>query len=247
MAMNKVFKNINFWNLFVFLERDDLEADTVEKQLEMLAEDFRIESGNKQYKHDGQSFQEDYSIVFFEFELGNDYLLQLEFIPKAEGSGKYLHLKDKKNGILHLMGWWDLDAWHPYCLRAEELLTITDYLKKQSQDPWSGNDLPLLLLHDFIGFDSPDKAEDFAQKVFESFKSLGVEGFKNADPKPIAVFYQEEEAYRWEKHSKLGFVFESEVYNCYSLRNAAHNSGKEEKGRFPFDDWNKLINDLHGL
>jgi hypothetical protein len=238
--MNKVFKELNFWNLFIFLERDDLEADTVEKQLDALSTDFRIETGNNEYKHDGQSFQEDYSIVFFEFDLSPDYMLQLEYIPRPEGCGKYLHLKDKKQDRLHLMGWWDLDAWHPYCLREEEVLAINERLKGQSSGPWAGTDLPLLLLHDFVGFDSPEGAESFAQKVFEAFKSLGIEGFMKAEPKPVAVFYQEEEAYSWRKDAKLGYVFESKIYNCYSLRNAAHNSG-EEKGRFPFEDWNKLM------
>jgi hypothetical protein len=83
----------------------------------------------------------------------------------------------------------------------------------------------------------------FAQKIFESFKSMGIEGFSKAEPKPIAVFYQEEEAYTWKEDNKLGFLFESKVYNCYSLRNSAHNGG-QEKGRFPFEDWKILMEKL---
>lgn len=241
--MNRVFNHLDFWNLYIFLERDDLEADTVEKQLELLETDFRIENANEEYKHDGQSFREDYSIVFFEFNLGADYMLQLEYIPRPDGCGKYLHLKDKRKNELHLMGWWDLDAWHPYCLREEELNAIVSYLKKSESGPWSGNQLPILLLHDFVGFDSPEKAEAFAQKIFESFKNMGIEGFSKAEPKPIAVFYQEEEAYTWKEDKKLGFLFESKVYNCYSLRNSAHNGG-QEKGRFPFEDWKIIMEKL---
>ena len=240
LEMNKIFQDLNFWNLFVFLERDDIEPETIEKQLEILSKDFRIETGKNQYKHDGDNFQEDYSIVFFEFDLGPEYQLQLEYIPRPEGSAKYLHLKNKKENKVHLMGWWDLDAWHPYCLREEELRAINNFVKNQQKGSLSGSDLCLLLMHDFVGFDSAEKAESFAQEVFKTFKGIGIEGFAKADPKPIAVFYQKEEAYHWLNEARLGFVFESKVYNCYSLRNSAHSSG-EEKGRFPFEDWKKLM------
>jgi hypothetical protein len=238
--MNSVFKDLNFWNLFIFLEREDIEADTVEKQLELLSPDFLSKSGQNRYSHDGENIQEAYSIVFFDIDLGSDYLLQLEYIPRPEGSAKYLHLKDKKNNTLYLMGWWDLDAWHPYCLMEDELKAINNYVKSQNSGPFSGTDLSLLLLHDFVGFDNPDKAEHFAQMIFDSFKTLQIEGFAKADPKPIAVFYQEEEAYLWKKDARLGQVFESKIYNCYSLRNAQHSKG-EEKGRFPFEEWKKLM------
>ena len=241
--MNLVFRDLNFWNLFIFLERDDIEADTVEKQLETLSTDFSIKTGQNQYKHDGDDFQEDYNIVFFDFDLGSDFLLQLEYIPRPEGSAKYLHLKDKKQNKNFLMGWWDLDAWHPYCLKEEELMLINDYVKNQKAGKFSGTDLALLLLHDFVGFDSPEKAEKFAQLVFDTFKKLQMEGFSKADPKPIAVFFQEEEAYQWKKDTHLGDVFESKIYNCYSLRNAQHISG-EEKGRFPFEEWKKIMGSL---
>ena len=238
--MNDSFKQLSFWNLFVFLEREDIEGDTVQLQLEILAEDFRIETAKNQYKHDDQAFQDDYSIVFFEFDCGPDNTIQLEYIPRPEGSGKYLHLKDKKTDQLHLMGWWDLDAWHPYCLREEELEKLNTFWKNQPNSPWFGNDLPLLLLHDFVGFDDADKAEDFAQKVFECFNILRIGGFSKEEAKPIAVFYQEEEEYHWKKDAKLGWVFESKIYNCYSLRNAAHSKG-DEKGKFPYAEWNKLM------
>jgi hypothetical protein len=241
--MNKVFRDLNFWNLFIFLERDDIEADTVEKQLDTLSADFSIKNGQNQYKHDGDNFQEDYSIVFFEFDLGADYRLELEYIPRPEGSAKYLHLRDKKQNKIFLMGWWDLDAWHPYCLMDEELKLINDYVKNQKSGNFSGTDLALLLLHDFVGFDNPDKAEEFAQLIFDTFKKLQMEGFGKVDPKPIAVFYQAEEAYLWKNDTRLGNVFESKVYNCYSLRNAQHSSG-EEKGRFPFEEWKKLMQRL---
>jgi len=241
--MNSVFRDLNFWNLFVFLEREDIENDTVEKQFELLSTDFATKSGENRYKHDDENIQEDYSIVFFEFDLGPDYLLQLEYIPRPEGSAKYLHLKDIKQNILFLMGWWDLDAWHPYCLMETELLAINKFVKNQKSGPFSGTDLCLLLLHDFVGFDNPEKAEHFAQVVFDSFKTLQIEGFAKADPKPIAVFYQEEEAYLWKNDARLGQVFESKIYNCYSLRNANHSKG-EEKGRFPFEAWKKLMDNF---
>jgi hypothetical protein len=241
--MNTVFRDLNFWNLFIFLEREDIEGDMIDKQLDALSADFSSKSGQNRYSHDGDNIQEDYSIIFFDFDLGPDYLLQLEYIPRPEGSAKYLHLKDKKNNTLYLMGWWDLDAWHPYCLMEEELLAINNYVKNQKTGPFSESDLSLLLLHDFVGFDSPEKAEQFAQLIFDSFKKLQIEGFAKSDPKPVAVFYQEDEAYNWKKDAILGSVFESKIYNCYSLRNAQHSKG-EEKGRFPFEEWKKLMEDF---
>ena len=241
--MNPVFKDLNFWNLFVSLDREDVENEMVEKQLELLSADFNIETKDKEYKHDEESFQDDYSIVYFEFDLNNQYCLQLEYIPKPEGGGKYLHLKDKTQNVVHLMGWWDLDAWHPYCLKEEELINNNNRLKKQKNSPWFGTDLPLLLLHDFVGFDQADKAEKFAQKIFKTYQELAIPGFDKIEPKPIAVFYQEEEKYNWIEDSRLGWVFESKVYNCYSLRNPAHNEGKE-KGKFPFKEWNEIVKSL---
>jgi len=144
------------------------------------------------------------------------------------------------------MGWWDLDAWHPYCLMETELAAINDYIKNREKGPFAGTDLCMLLLHDFVGFDSAEKAENFAQIIFNLFKNIQMEGFAKADPKPIAVFYQEEEAYIWRKDIRLGQVFESKIYNCYSLRNAQHSKG-EEKGRFPFEEWKSLMETLQKI
>jgi hypothetical protein len=241
--MNKIFSHINFWNLFIFLEREDIELEEIESQIEQLATDFKIDIEKNKYKHEGQSIEDDYRVIIFEFDINEHYYLQLEYIPRAEGSGKYLYLKDLKKNEKQLMGWWDLDAWHPYCLREDELRKVSEILKNKKDSYWFDSDLPLLLLHDFVGFEKPDKADKFAEGIFKTFESLKIDGFKQAETKPIAVFYLEEEKYKWLADSNFGWLFESKVYNCYSLRNKAHSEG-EEKGRFPFEDWKNLLSEL---
>jgi hypothetical protein len=241
--MNKIFSDLKFWNLFIFLEREDIDFEEIESQVELVAENFKIGTEKNKFKHDGQTFEEDFRVIIFEFDFSEDYMLQLEYIPRAEGSGKYLYLKNYSTNEKQLMGWWDLDAWHPYCLKEDELIKISELLKNKKDSIWYETKLPLLLLHDFVGFDNPDKADKFANKIFKTFESLNIEGFKQAATKPIAIFYLEEEKYRWISDPEIGWTFESKVYNCYSLRNKAHSKG-EEKGRFPFEDWKNLMSKI---
>ncbi len=238
--MNPVFKEVDFWNLFFFLEYESLEEEILENQLELLAKDFHRKWIQKNIQIEGQGVNQEFTVIEFEFLLPESFALIVEYIPFPLGSGKYLHLSNQKTKERHLMGWWDFDAWHPYCLQSEELEQINLWNKNNPSSYWHGTDFTLLMLHDFVGMDQAQKAEKFAQNIFQIYKQMNLEGFDAMPTKPVAVFYQEEEKYLWKKDAELGYLFESPIYNCYSLRNRSHLTG-QEKGRFPFELWKKIM------
>jgi hypothetical protein len=239
--MNKIFKQLSFWNLFAFLERDDMDEEELEEQLEELAKDFNIKSNSFEFEHEGQDFTGETRTITFEFYCGSDYDLNLEYTPHPESSEKQLFLVNKTTEERHLMGWWNLENWHPFCLKEEELNELIAYWQTQDTQ-WSNPDLSLVILHDFVGFDNEAAADAFSLRVFEAFQRLAVRGFNKAPQKPVAVFYYEDRQYYWEEDEKLGSVYDSKVYACYSIRNAAHAAGQE--GRFPFEEWQLLMDDL---
>lgn len=236
--MNNTFKQLSFWNLFAFLERDEMEEEEVEAQMEALSTDFHIKTTVFEFQHEGQDFAGETRTVVFEFDCGIDYDLHLEYTPHPESSEKQLFLINKQSGERYLMGWWNLENWHPYCLHEEELNALLSYWQQQDIQ-WSNSDLALVLLHDFVGFDNEAAADAFGLRVFEAFQRLAIKGFNKSPQKPVAVFYYEDSQYHWEQDAALGRVFDSKVYACYSIRNAAHAEGKE--GRFPFVEWKQLM------
>jgi len=58
------------------------------------------------------------------------------------------------------------------------------------------------------------------------------------DDVSFTPFY-ENESYTWLKHNKLGWVYESIRYDCYSIRNESHASGEE--ALFPFEQYQEMI------
>lgn len=237
--MNKIFNELAFWNLFAFLERDDMDEEELEAQLTELGKDFHIKSNSFEFKHEGEDYSGETQTIIFEFNCGADYDLNLEYTPHPESSEKQLFLIDKKKDERHLMGWWNLENWHPFCLQEAELDKLIAYWQQQEDSPWTNPDLALALLHDFVGFDSEAAADAFGLRAFEAFQRLAIKGFNKTPQKPIAVFYYADSEYHWEEDPKLGKVYDSKVYACYSIRNAAHAEGKE--GRFPFVAWKALM------
>ncbi len=238
--MNSVFKQLAFWNLFTHLEGPELTEEDIEAWQDQLSQDYEIKEEVFDFEVEGQTVRGLNRIIIFNFNCGA-YQLQLEYTPHPEGSEKYLYLIGPHNTDKQLMGWWNLENWHPFCLHQEELFQLLEYWQKH--DPrWENPDLALVLLHDFVGFDNPNKADDFALKVYEAYQRLAVGKIRKAPQKPIAVFVYEDSQYHWKKDPKLGMVFDSKVYACYSIRNAAHAHGAE--GRFPFEDWQKLMRKL---
>lgn len=237
--MNKVFKKLPFWNLFTHLERNDVAEEDVEEWLNELAEDYSLRKEKFEVELDGQQHTGTNRILLFNFNCGR-YELQLEYTAHPEGSEKYLYLlgpKKKKQ----LMGWWNLENWHPFCLHEEELYQLLDYWQKNDKR-WENRDLALVLLHDFVGFTDWEQADAFAKEVYEAYQRLAVKNIRKAHQKPVAVFVYEDSAYHWEQHNKLGWIFTSDVYACYSIRNEAHSTGNE--GRFPFEDWQKMMREI---
>jgi hypothetical protein len=51
--------------------------------------------------------------------------------------------------------------------------------------------------------------------------------------------------YRWEDDVELGWVFTSDEYCCYSLRNRAHHDSNE--GRFPFAAFREMMAELQQI
>lgn len=241
IIMNKVFTQLSFWKLFTQLEYDRVNEEEIETWMTSLEKDFQVKQDNFDYQHDNQNFEGQNKVVVFEFDCGPDFALQLEYTPHPEGSDKFLYLYEKKSAQQHLMGWWDLGRWHPYALHVDELHKLLDYWEK-NDDRWSNRELPLILLHDFVGLENNKAADDFSLEVFKAYEQLEIKGFAKAKQKPIAIFVYEDCQYKWKDHPKLGKVFDSGVYACYSIRNPAHEHSDE--GRFPFDKWSKLMKSL---
>jgi len=234
------FKKLAFWNLFSFLERAEVKEEMVDQWLDALGQDFKIEREQFDFKVGNQRQEGFNRILVLEFDCGRGYTLRLEYTPHPEGGEKYLYLcaphQEKQ-----LMGWWNLENWHPYALSPEELDLLLSYWEKQG-GKWTNRHLAHALLHDFVGLDSEEATADYAAKTFEAFNELRIKGFAKVEQKPIAIFYYEDSEYHWRYNRKLGWLFESDQYACYSIRNKAHSKGEE--GRFPFEDWNYLMKQI---
>jgi len=226
-----------------------MESEMSEKKfstiLQEMQDGFPFREEEVRYKLEDKNYIDTNYVVEFEFQCGEKYSLILEctiyFAENIAESEQRLFLRNKNTDNMHILGWWDHEHWHPLCIRPEESIALSDYWRKN--DPiWENTNFPMFMLKNFIGFDNETKAKAFNKKLYKSFENLKL---KNAEFYIKAIsqvpFYKDEQ-YVWKEDPALGWVYESDVYNCYSIRNAAHIESDEE--RFPFEEWNDMINSL---
>jgi hypothetical protein len=85
----------------------------------------------------------------------------------------------------------------------------------------------------------------FKQSIRLDFEQLGCPIPENLKEKLLYVPFYADENYKWEQNKKLGWVYESEVYNCYSIRNECHSENPDEL--FPFKEYQAMIDAMSEL
>ncbi len=233
--MNKTLHDEEFWHLYYALELEDLSRDAVALQLEGLAEDFTVRSEEISSELAGTQTPAS-RVAEFLFPLTGDAALVLEYEPEIYGASINLFLQPEP-GLRQEMGWWDLARWHPYCLRSEELELLLRFWQTAGTT-WEDPNAPFLLLAPFVGIRDEIEHARLLTSVGDAYKSL-CRSPSGDLPDPSLHFRAD---YRWEEHSDLGWVFTSDVYSCYSIRNESHAGGDE--GSFPFSAWAQQIWEL---
>lgn len=244
--MQDVFSNAKFWELFyrMEIELEEVEYDSI---LSQLKEAFKYREDMITYEYEGKEKTSIDKVIEFEFSCGISFSLRLDlFLEHRSGNWANtetnLYLLDKKDGKVHQMGWWDLARWHPLCLKREEFELLLEYWNLN--DPiWKNTPFPKLLLKNYVGFQEETSLESFKEETLMEFRSLLLDDFEMVQETLSSMFFCED--YEWKKHESLGWVFESEVYNCYSIRNECHASGEE--GLFPFKEYQEMIEDVKAL
>lgn len=240
--MNPVFATRAFWQSCLTLEPKNVSASDLAAQLDELRGDFTVREETISFECAGQQNTAVQRTVEFPFFCGDRFSLVIEYNPDVFGCDTYLFLVNKRSGTKQLMGWSDLARWHPYCLHPDELDALLEFWRRRD-DRWAVVELPLLLLCQFVGLATPADLETLQRRADAAYRALGLtapgESLQNVP------FLHVPEAYRWEIDAELGWVFTSDEYCCYSLRNRPH-AGSDE-GRFPFTAFREMMGDIRKL
>ncbi len=90
----------------------------------------------------------------------------------------------------------------------------------------------------FVGISDETELGHLLTSVDEAYNSLCP--FPTAGLPEPSLHLRDD--YRWEQHPDLGWVFTSDDYACYSIRNECHAGGDE--GSFPFVAWARQMSAL---
>jgi hypothetical protein len=244
--MQEAFLNAKFWELFYKMEIE-LDEAQFEKILSQLKKSFTYREDIIRYEHEGKEKTSIDKVIEFKFDCGAFFSLRLDLLLEHR-SGSWanaetkLYLFDKKVGKEHPMAWWDLIRWHPMCIKPDEFELLLEYWS--SNDPiWKNTPFPKLLLKNYVGFSDEAVLDVLQEETLEVFKGLITDGYHAIeDTLSFTPFF---DGYVWQKHQELGWVYENEEYNCYSIRNECHASGEE--GLFPFEEYSRMIDELKNL
>jgi hypothetical protein len=237
---NPIFSSKTFWELYLFLESDSLEEADVKEQLNLLKEDFTVRTQNIEFEYQKQKHNATVKTVEFNFNCGNRYTLTLDYSPAVSGCEQSLYLTEKSIAEKYQLGWWDVMRWHPFCLKPDEFESLLEYWERFDSQ-WKESDLPLLLLFNFVGFEEIETAGNLISRVKNALDKLGIKDFET-DPTESLKSYVDNKNFIWKFDEKLGWLFESESYPCYSLRNKSHSDSTEEN--FPFDEYNQMMAEI---
>jgi hypothetical protein len=237
--MNAVFASRSFWQPYLTLEPENLSDVELAEQLGALRSDYAIREENISFEVSGEQHTAINRLVEFPFACGERFQLVIEYRPDCDGCEKSLKLVDHQAGMRQEMGWWDLARWHPYCLRPEELELLRRYWR-QFDSRWEGSELPLLLLCQFVGLADEQAREALAAQVGLAL-NVTVQR-KPGETQLKAPLYVADGDFRWEQDSEFGWVFTSDEYCCYSIRNRPHAESNE--GHFPFTAFREMIREV---
>jgi hypothetical protein len=240
--MNPVFATQAFWDLYLTLRCIDYGEDEIASQLRGLARDFPLRRTISIYDTHEEDRDLPLDAVEFTFSCGDRYSMVIEYWPSIVGCDKWLFLQDQVTAERAPLGWWDLARWHPYCLRQEELDLLLRYWCRF--DPrWPDESLILLLFCQFVGLCDKNGWQGLSGRAEAAYARLGpafvdrvelstdpsdddlplsAEMLVGCPTEPAAVPLWWRPDYRWEQRSEVGWVFTSDEYDCYSLRNGTH-------------------------
>jgi hypothetical protein len=237
--VNSILGTSTFWQPYLTLEPGEVSEEGFAVQLEELRRDFAVRDEISQYEYSGRQHRAVRRVVEFPFTCGERFSLVLDYQPAVTGCRTTLFLADTHSGTKREMGWWDLARWHPYCLRPLELDSLLQFWKLW--DPrWRGQETPLLLLCQFVGLPDLGARDALTARAQTVLQSLGLPG---ANESQLEVpLYVPDGNYRWEEDAELGWVFTSDEYCCYSIRNRPHFDSDE--GRFPFTAFREMMNEV---
>ncbi len=221
--MNPVFSDPDFWRGYFTLETRHLSDEDLAAHLEGFRSDFDVREETHQFEGMDRPFVSRF--VSFPFFCGDGYSMVVDYETNTSGCTINLFLRETDTGTRKQMGWWNLAQWHPFCLRMEELDLLTRF-QAAHDERWEDADLPFLLLCPFVGSSDAESLE--LLKGRESLRRIGVK----TPSKAKLELHVAEGGYRWEKDPDVGWVFTSDEYYCYSLRNREHAGSGE--GCFPF-------------
>jgi len=236
--VNPVFATQAFWQPYLTCEPENVLEEELAAQLDRLRSDYVVRDEKITYDYAGEQRTAEYRVVEFPFACGERFTLVVEYQPDVSGCDKNLFLVDVRSGKKHQMGWWDLARWHPYCLRPDELDDLLEFWRRWD-DRWETGELPLLLLCQFVGLADSKDLQALQTKADDAYRTLGLPA---PGPGQLSVRLHVPENYRWETDDELGWVFTSDEYCCYSLRNRPH--ADSDEGRFPFALFREMMADV---
>jgi hypothetical protein len=237
--VNAVFATSAFWRPYLTLEPGEFSENDFAAQIDGLRTDFTVRDGTVHFEYSGRQHTVVHRTVEFPFCCGEQFSLVIEYEPDVSGGSKTLLLVDASSGTKSQMGWWDLARWHPYCLRLAELDLLLQFWR-HSDHRWRSEEVPLLLLCQFVGLPDSGARDALAARAQTALRSLGLPG---ANEGQLDVPLRTPDGdYRWEADAEFGWVFTSDEYCCYSLRNRPHSDSDE--GRFPFTTFGEMMNEV---
>lgn len=230
--MNPIFSTREFWQPYFYLEPEGINKDEVARQLAIIQADFPVREDKVPYEVQGHQHIAIRRIVEFSFRCGDRYSLLIEYELEIDGCLLELFLVDRRAGTKRKMGWLDLAQWHPYCLHLEEFDALLVYWERH--DPrWQGQHLPLLLLCQFVGLPDVSSRDSLLARAQTALAAV-CPTVRMEIPLPIP-----EGDYAWEDDPALGWLFTSDTYCCYSMRNRPHVDSEEH--HFPFAAFRELM------
>ena len=235
--MNSAFSTTAFWIPYLTLELDDVSKEDAEAQLNILRNEYAVRDETTYFEYGGRQMTSIRRVIEFPFPCGERYSLVIEHEPSDFGCTRNLFLVDSKSGVRSAMGWWDQARWHPYCLRPEEFDLLLQYWNRS--DRRYGPNVAFLLFCQFVGLADTTARDALVTRAKAAADALGLSASGGKFEIPLQT---PGEDYRWEVDADLGWVFTSDKYCCYSLRNRPH--AESDEGRVPFTAFQEMMSEV---